>query len=868
MTLRSSLAAAFWLACALAHAQTSIAGTVREGTAGLGGVSISASGGPVLSGSDPAGAAIPDDSTIGITRTINLSGAGAVLRVEAGVNITHPFIADLRVVLRHPDGTQVVLHNETGGDSDDLITTYPTLTQPFGNLNALVGKAAAGAWQLTVSDNAPSDVGMLNAWNLRVVTGTTYGATTAADGAYSWGSLPSGEYLVVATRAGTRFTPPSRTVTTPPNATGVDFAVDTGGVSGRVLDRGMGVSGATVRARLANSFATRNPNLAIPDDVPAGVSDALTIGGGGLIQTVSVFVNITHPFRGDLRLRLRHPDGTEVLLHDRTGDFADNLITSYPDETAPVDSMATLTGKAIAGTWRLYVADQAWPDSGTLVSWGLGFFTTSGAVLTATSGPDGSYAFPTAGAAAMRLSAELGAYAFEPGSRFRIVPPTLTGLDFTIATPSLAGITSPSVAMTPGQSQPGTISLSSPVGPAGPLTIALQSSASGVLAIPSSVSIPAGATMGTFSMTAAATATTKPVSLLASTGLQQAAMTVICGPAGRTYWYGGDFDGRDALRSEQNTENADARLYDGFSLPVDAQIRSVFGFFAETGVVAPAQARVQIRQGTSANHEGTLVYDGVHPADSWVAGHDFFGLPVRIVAVDSLAIELAAGSYHVTLAPVGNGDGGFYVCTTTGSRGLGTPVANGQAFLSWPAPPSPLSPLLAEPVESTQLLGPGTWDFQYGLAYVPATRYVSGVIGFNGLNPSATRPSVVTMQFRTPGTTQVVQSLNVGVAPDGSFTVATPGASEFDLALKHEQWLRAIAQVDTTLGDVTGVAFDLNSGDVNRDNRVDLDDFLILASTYEVAPPTDPNADLTGDGLVGLDDFLVLAASYELVGPD
>jgi hypothetical protein len=47
---------------------------------------------------------------------------------------------------------------------------------------------------------------------------------------------------------------------------------------------------------------------------------------------------------------------------------------------------------------------------------------------------------------------------------------------------------------------------------------------------------------------------------------------------------------------------------------------------------------------------------------------------------------------------------------------------------------------------------------------------------------------------------------------------------------------------------------------------VDLADFLALAATYEVSPPTDARADLNGDGAVDMADFLLLAAHYETVG--
>lgn len=69
---------------------------------------------------------------------------------------------------------------------------------------------------------------------------------------------------------------------------------------------------------------------------------------------------------------------------------------------------------------------------------------------------------------------------------------------------------------------------------------------------------------------------------------------------------------------------------------------------------------------------------------------------------------------------------------------------------------------------------------------------------------------------------------------------------------------------------VTGLHGALSPGDISDDNRVNLDDFLVLASVYEQPytgdPNMAPNPDLNGDGVVNLDDFLLLAAVYETQG--
>ncbi len=110
--------------------------------------------------------AIPDNNTTGITNTLVMNGTGTLAAVVVKVNITHTYQGDLKVTLVHPDGTQVILHNLTGGATDNINTIYPTLTVPAQTLTTLNGKAANGTWQLKVQDLAAADVGTLVSWTL------------------------------------------------------------------------------------------------------------------------------------------------------------------------------------------------------------------------------------------------------------------------------------------------------------------------------------------------------------------------------------------------------------------------------------------------------------------------------------------------------------------------------------------------------------------------------------------------------------------------------------------------------------------------------------------------------------------------------
>ncbi len=120
----------------------------------------------VVRGEATPGITIPDNNPTGVASTISLTGAGTIQSVEIGVDITHPYIGDLRVEVVPPSGPQAILHNRSGGNRDNLITTFDSSTTP--GLTALIGQPIQGVWVLRVTDLAGRDTGKLNGWNLKV----------------------------------------------------------------------------------------------------------------------------------------------------------------------------------------------------------------------------------------------------------------------------------------------------------------------------------------------------------------------------------------------------------------------------------------------------------------------------------------------------------------------------------------------------------------------------------------------------------------------------------------------------------------------------------------------------------------------------
>lgn len=103
--------------------------------------------------------------------------------------------------------------------------------------------------------------------------------------------------------------------------------------------------------------------IAIPDADPAGIESSIDVAGMAPTGCgVTTSLTITHSWRGDLRVALTRPDGTEIILHDRTGSSADDLII--------IDEVVSAGGPA-EGEWILHVSDNATADEGTLESWSL-----------------------------------------------------------------------------------------------------------------------------------------------------------------------------------------------------------------------------------------------------------------------------------------------------------------------------------------------------------------------------------------------------------------------------------------------------------------------------------------------------------------
>ena len=112
---------------------------------------------------------------------------------------------------------------------------------------------------------------------------------------------------------------------------------------------------------------TVTADLLIPDYQPLGVTSPLEIRHQGKIKKITVTVDITHTYIGDLRVELEAPSDKLVVLHNQTGGSQRDLRETYSLD----DSLSVFMGELIQGTWKLHVKDLVRRDTGRLNQWKL-----------------------------------------------------------------------------------------------------------------------------------------------------------------------------------------------------------------------------------------------------------------------------------------------------------------------------------------------------------------------------------------------------------------------------------------------------------------------------------------------------------------
>ena len=106
-------------------------------------------------GSGPV--AIPDDDPAGATSAVEVEESFPVAQVTVELDVTHSYVGDLYVALKHGDQETPLWVNE-GGSGRDLVERFV--------VSGFQGADSKGAWTLSLVDSASRDEGKLNGWTL------------------------------------------------------------------------------------------------------------------------------------------------------------------------------------------------------------------------------------------------------------------------------------------------------------------------------------------------------------------------------------------------------------------------------------------------------------------------------------------------------------------------------------------------------------------------------------------------------------------------------------------------------------------------------------------------------------------------------
>lgn len=137
--------------------------------------------------------------------------------------------------------------------------------------------------------------------------------------------------------------------------------------TGNLLQWGIRLTGQVAEKKTIKEEAS--PNLPIPDKNTKGIESSIHIDRSGKIINLSVSLDITHTYIGDLKVILFAPSGNQITLHNRTGSSRNDIRKTYTIESNK--SLQALVGKEMHGNWKLKVMDLAKVDEGTLNNWGI-----------------------------------------------------------------------------------------------------------------------------------------------------------------------------------------------------------------------------------------------------------------------------------------------------------------------------------------------------------------------------------------------------------------------------------------------------------------------------------------------------------------
>lgn len=335
---------------------------------------------------------------------------------KINIHLVHENLNQLEITIRTPQGTLVKLHSKQNQRVAGVISgVFPDTLKPVQPLTRLRNERLKGIWKLYIRDQIRGKKGILKWFGINDYVPAAYLVEFATP------KFEISPNLYNSSRDEEQFYYQFQLVEPIP------IAVDTRDLMDRIEINSMGeffapdslewvhteglkvgikkyrlkpVSRYTMKLkpgrlsgfyRIAKSYeiefttpkALRPPplegfkgeslvNAKIPDNDPAGITSELTMEGdsGYLVsKEFKVYLDIDHPYWGDLKIVLISPKGTQVILHNGTGSSDAGFKGYFPTDYKPFESLDKLITEPLAGKWQIKVYDNNEWDRGFFNSW-------------------------------------------------------------------------------------------------------------------------------------------------------------------------------------------------------------------------------------------------------------------------------------------------------------------------------------------------------------------------------------------------------------------------------------------------------------------------------------------------------------------
>jgi subtilisin-like proprotein convertase family protein len=135
---------------------------------------------------------------------------------------------------------------------------------------------------------------------------------------------------------------------------------------------------------------SNNTAIDIPDGLGSGVDglpaiSVINIPSSIPISDINVTLNITHTWPEDLKITLKSPANTEIILYQYNCGAQDNILVNFDDAglegfncgsfiqntVKPLQALSGFTGENAQGNWTLLIVDNYNGDVGTLNNWSI-----------------------------------------------------------------------------------------------------------------------------------------------------------------------------------------------------------------------------------------------------------------------------------------------------------------------------------------------------------------------------------------------------------------------------------------------------------------------------------------------------------------